>query len=212
MRVLSVNTGIARPLRVGSRNFLSAIGKAAVAGPVAVGPLGLQGDEQADPTVHGGLDKAVYAYPVEHLPFWNGQRPHAPPLCGSLPPEGADSPWGGPAANPSLFDEPLPPGFMGENLSIEGLLEPEVWIGDELHFPGCVLRVTAPREPCFKFNAVMGLNTAGRLMMERLCSGFYLAVVQPGSIEAGQPFTLKPGTRGLRVSEAFAAKRIKHLR
>ena len=102
MRVLSVTTGIARPLRVGSRNFLSAIGKASVAGPVAVGPLGLQGDEQADPTVHGGLDKAVYAYPVEHLPFWNGHRPHAPPLCGSLPPEGADSPWGGPAANRAM--------------------------------------------------------------------------------------------------------------
>ena len=191
MRVLSVNTGIARPLRVGSRNFLSAIGKASVAGPVAVGPLGLQGDEQADPTVHGGLDKAVYAYPVEHLPFWRAQRLD----------HGA-----------SLFDEALPPGFMGENLSIEGLLEHEVWIGDELHFPGCALRVTAPREPCFKFNAVMGLNTAGRLMMERLCSGFYLAVVRPGAIEAGQAFSLVPGVRGLRVSEAFAAKRLKHLR
>jgi MOSC domain-containing protein YiiM len=190
VRVLSVNVGSARPLRIGGRNILSAIGKSAVSGPLVVGPLGLQDDEQADPTVHGGLDKAVYAYPVEHLPFWESQRRQA----GS-----------------NLFDEPLPPGFMGENLSIEGLLEAELWIGDELHFPGCVLRVTAPREPCFKFNAVMGLNTAGRLMMERLCSGFYLAVVQPGAIEAGQAFTLVPGIRGLRVSEAFAAKRIKHL-
>jgi MOSC domain-containing protein YiiM len=191
VRVLSVNVGSARPLRIGGRNILSAIGKSAVSGPLVVGPLGLQDDEQADPTVHGGLDKAVYAYPVEHLPFWESQRRQA----GS-----------------NLFDEPLPPGFMGENLSIEGLLEAELWIGDELHFPGCVLRVTAPREPCFKFNAVMGLNTAGRLMMERLCSGFYLAVVQPGAIEAGQTFTLVSGIRGLRVSEAFAAKRIKHLR
>ena len=191
MRVLSVNVGSARPLRIGGRNILTAIGKAPVAGPVAVGPLGLQGDEQADPTVHGGLDKAVYAYPVEHLPFWQAQRLE----------HGA-----------SLFDEALPPGFMGENLSIEGLLEADVWIGDELHFPSCTLRVTSPREPCFKFNAVMGLNTAGRLMMEQLCSGFYLAVVRPGAIEAGQAFTLVPGVRGLRVSEAFAAKRIKHLR
>lgn len=138
-----------------------------------------------------GLDKAVYAYPVEHLPFWQKQRREA---------------------GVSLFDEALPPGFMGENLSIEGLLEHEVWIGDELHFPGCVLRVTAPREPCFKFNAVMGLNQAGKLMMEHLCSGFYLAVAQAGSLEAGQPFRLVPGRRGLRVSEAFAAKRLKHLR
>lgn len=191
MRVLSVNTGIARPLRVGTRSFLSAIGKAPVSDAVSVGRLGLQDDEQADPSVHGGLDKAVYAYPVEHLPFWQKQRREA---------------------GVSLFDEALPPGFMGENLSIEGLLEHEVWIGDELHFPGCVLRVTAPREPCFKFNAVMGLNQAGKLMMEHLCSGFYLAVAQAGSLEAGQPFRLVPGRRGLRVSEAFAAKRLKHLR
>ena len=222
MRLLSVNVGAARPLRIGGRNILTAIGKAPVAGPLAVGRLGLHGDEQADPSVHGGLDKAVYAYPVEHLSYWEMQYPHAPPLCGSLPQDregprfsprpGADSPWGGPAANLRLFNESLPPGFMGENLSIEGLLETEVWIGDELHFPDCVLRVTAPREPCFKFNAVMGLNTAGRLMMERLCSGFYLSVICTGTVEAGQPFTLVPGTRGLRVSEAFAAKRIKHLR
>lgn len=191
MRLLSVNIGSARPLRIGGRNILTAIGKAPVAGPVAVGRLGLHGDEQADPSVHGGLDKALYAYPVEHLSYRQAQR------C---------------EAGVSLFNESLPPGFMGENLSIEGLLEVEVWIGDELHFPDCVLRVTAPREPCFKFNAVMGLNTAGRLMMERLCPGFYLSVVQPGRIDAGQPFTLLPGTRGLRVSEAFAAKRLKHQR
>ena len=190
-RIVSVQTGVVRPLRVGERRVLSAIGKTPVGGAVAVGPLGLAGDEQADPAYHGGLDKAVYAYPVEHLPFWQKQRREA---------------------DVSLFDETLPPGFMGENLSIEGLLEHEVWIGDELHFPGCVLRVTAPREPCFKFNAVMGLNQAGRLMMERLCSGFYLAVVRTGTIEAGEAFQLVPGTRGLRVSEAFAAKRLKHLR
>ncbi len=191
MRLLSVNTGSVRPLRVGGRNIVSAIGKAPVTGPVPLGRLGLQGDEQADLSVHGGLDKAVYAYPVEHLPFWQDVRRE----------QGV-----------SLFNETLPPGFMGENLSIEGLLETDVWIGDELHFPGCALRVTAPREPCFKFNAVMELSMAGRWMMERLCSGFYLSVVRTGHIEAGQAFTLVPGTRGLRVSEALAAKRIKHLR
>jgi MOSC domain-containing protein YiiM len=191
MRLLSVNTGNARPLRIGSRSFLSAIGKSAVAGPVALGRLGLHGDEQADFSVHGGLDKAVYAYPSEHLAFWQAQRR---------------------AHGVTLFDEVLPPGFMGENLSLSGLLEREVWIGDTLHFPGCVLRVTAPREPCFKFNAVMGLSQAGRLMVQHACPGFYLAVVQPGPIEAGQAFALVPGVRGLSVLDAFAAKRIKHLR
>lgn len=191
MRVLSVNTGQARLLRVGERNVLSGIGKTPQPGPVAVGPLGLAGDEQADLNVHGGLTKAVYAYPAEHLAFWADQRR---------------------SHGVSLFDEPLPPGFMGENLSIEGLLEHEVWIGDELHLPDCVLRVTAPREPCFKFNAVMGLNTAGRLMMQQGCPGFYLAVARPGTLQAGQTFSVQPGTRGLSVREAFAAKRVKHLR
>jgi len=191
LRIVSVNTGSARRLRVGERTVLSAIGKAPLAGVVAVGALGFAGDEQADPTVHGGLAKAVYAYPMEHLPFWTEQRR---------------------SHGVSLFDETLGPGFMGENLSIEGLLENEVWIGDELLLPDCVLRVTAPREPCYKFNAVMGLNTAGRLMVQQACPGFYLAVAQPGSIEAGQTFSLRPGRRGLSVREAFAAKRVKHLR
>lgn len=167
------------------------MGKSAVAGPVAVGRLGLQGDEQADPSVHGGLDKAIYAYPTEHLAFWQAQRRD----------QGV-----------SLLDDRLPPGCMGENLSLAGLLERDVWIGDTLYFPNCVLRVTAPREPCFKFNAVMDLPHAGRLMMEHACPGFYLSVVQPGHIEAGQAFTLAPGVRGLGVLEAFAAKRLKHLR
>lgn len=189
MRLLSVNTGRVRPLQIQGRRILSAIGKEPVTGAVTVGTMGLDGDEQADPTVHGGPAKAVYAYPAEHLPFWKAQR--------------AD-------ASVSLFDEDLPHGFMGENLSIQGLTEHDVWIGDELQFPGCTLRVTAPREPCFKFAAVMGLPRAGRLMMDALCCGFYLSVVQPGAIEAGQGFRLQPGPRGLSVAQAFAAKRAKH--
>lgn len=191
MRVVSVNVGRVRPLRVGDRTLTSGIGKAPVQGPVALQALGLAGDEQADFSVHGGLLKAVYAYPVEHLPFWAAQRR----LHGV-----------------SLFDEPLAPGFVGENLSIEGLLEDRVWIGDALHFPDCVLRVTAPREPCGKFSAVMGLNTAGKLMLQQGCPGFYLAVERAGTIAAGQPFEVVAGARGLSVRDAFAAKRIKHLR
>jgi MOSC domain-containing protein YiiM len=192
LRVLSVNTGAARPLTIESRRFLSAIDKTPVIGPVEVRALGLEGDEQADLNVHGGLDKAVYAYPSEHYPFWQRvRRDHDV----AAPDESA-----------------LPWGFLGENLSIAGLLESDTWIGDELHFPHCVLRVTAPREPCFKFTAVMGVPQAGKLMMQRGCPGFYLAVVQPGTLCAGDPFRVIPGVRGMRVSEAFAAKRIKHLR
>ena len=179
MQLGSVNIGAARPLMAGGRRVLSAIGKQAVAGPVAVGRLGLAGDEQADPSVHGGLNKAVYAYPAAHYAFWQAQRR---------------------AHGVSLFGEDLPPGFVGENLTLHGLLETQVWVGDTLHFPDCSLRVTEPRQPCFKFNAVMGYPGAARDMVRSGACGFYLAVVEPGSIAAGQAFTLEPGRRSLGIA------------
>lgn len=189
--VRHVSTGSARRLKVGARSVLSAIGKAPVAGPVAVERLGLAGDEQADLNVHGGLDKAVYAYPAAHYAFWQAQRRER---------------------GVSLFDEELPPGFMGENLTLDGPLEHEVFVGDELHFPDCVLRVTAPREPCFKFNAVMGFAEAGRAMALAGCCGYYLAVDRSGSIVAGQQATLVPGRRSLSIAQSFAAKFARHSR
>lgn len=186
-----VNVGTARPLRIGDRRILTAIGKAPVAEPVRVGRMGLDGDEQADPSVHGGLEKAVYAYPAVHYAFWQAQRRER---------------------GVSLFDEVLPPGFMGENLTVEGLLEHEVFVGDRLHFPDCVLRVTAPREPCYKFNAVMGFAQAGRAMALAGHCGYYLAVDEPGTIAAGQTAWLQPGQRGLSIAQALAGKWAKHAR
>lgn len=191
MQATSVNIGKARPLMAGGRRVLSGIGKQAVAGPVAVGPMGLAGDEQADLRVHGGLDKAVYAYPAEHYAFWQTQRQ---------------------ARGVSLFDEDLPPGFVGENLTLQGLLEAEVWVGDTLHFPDCSLRITEPRQPCFKFNAVMGYAEAARDMVRSGACGFYLAVVQTGSIAPGQAFTLEAGRRSLAIAVAFAGQRDPPLR
>jgi MOSC domain-containing protein YiiM len=189
--VRSVNIGTARRLHTPGRSVLSAIGKRAAQGAVPVGRLGLMGDEQADLSLHGGLGKAVYAYPFEHYAFWQTQRR---------------------AHSVSLFDEVLAPGFLGENLTLEGLLESNVWIGDELHFPQCVLRVTEPRQPCGKFNAVMGYPQASRDMVTALCSGFYLAVEEPGAISAGEVFKVIAGKRSLSVTEAFGAKRAKHWR
>ncbi|MFP5467503.1 MAG: MOSC domain-containing protein [Gammaproteobacteria bacterium] len=191
MRVLSVNVGCARPLRAGARTVLSAIGKRAVDGAVEATALGLAGDEQADLSVHGGLHKAVYAYPTEHYPRWQSARREA---------------------GVSLFDETLPWGFLGENLSIEGLVEGEVWIGDRLRFAHCILRVTAPREPCHKFTEVMGMGRAARLMVQHTACGFYLAVEVPGPIAAGDTFALEAGPRGLKISDAFLARKLKHLR
>jgi MOSC domain-containing protein YiiM len=188
--VLSVNIARAQPLRVasggGHRNVMSAIGKRGVSGKVAVRPLGLvteaQADEQADPSVHGGLDKAVYAYPSEHYAFWRTVRAQA---------------------KVSLWDEELPYGFMGENLSLQGLQESQVWVGDVLRFPQCDLAVAAPRQPCFKFNAVMGFNQAGKLMAQSGYCGFYLMVRSPGFIEAGESFEVVPGPREVGIPELF---------
>lgn len=141
--------------------------------------------------MHGGLAKAVYAYPAAHYAFWQVQRRER---------------------GMSLFDEALPPGFLGENLTIDGPLEHEVFVGDEWHFPDCVLRVTAPREPCFKFTAVMGFAQAGRAMAVAGCCGYYLAVDRPGSLATGQTGTVVPGQRGLSIAQAFAGKFAKHAR
>lgn len=190
-RVLQVNVGRVRPLQVGERKMMSAIGKQPVTGAVAVKPLGLEGDEQADLSVHGGLAKAIYAYPSEHYAFWQQQRQQR---------------------GVTLFDETLGGGFAGENLTLAGVLEQQVWVGDELHFPDCVLRVTAPREPCGKFNTIMGYAQAARDMVQSSRCGFYLAVSVPGSLAAGQAFELVPGRRALPIPQALAAKGAKHLR
>ncbi len=185
MKLISVNVGRAQPLRVGARTVLSGIGKRAVAGPVAVGRLGLEGDEQADPTVHGGPAKAVYAYPAAHYAFWRTVRAQA---------------------RVSLWDEELPPGSLGENLTLDGLVESQVWVGDRLVFADCELAVSEPRFPCAKFAAVMGFAQAPKLMAQSGWCGFYLAVVQPGRIAAGEAFTLVPGPREVGIPELFRAK------
>lgn len=191
MRLLSINTACAKPLLASGRKVLSAIGKRAASGAVAVERMGLLGDEQADLSVHGGLEKAVYAYPVEHYGFWQAARREA---------------------GVSMFDEDLPHGFMGENLTISGLLESNVFVGDELVFPQCRLRVEAPREPCFKFAAVMGFAQVGKRMVQEARCGFYLSVVETGSLQAGESFTLVAGARRLSIADAILGKMAKHRR
>jgi MOSC domain-containing protein YiiM len=184
-QVLSVNTGQVRPLQVNGRKMMSAIGKAPVAGRVAVGPLGVAGDEQADPTIHGGLAKAVYAYPSEHLPFWATVRAQA---------------------RVSLWEEPALPGLLGENLTLAGLLETQVWVGDVLRFADCELAVSEPRYPCAKFGAAMGFDQARQLMNANAWSGFYLQVRVPGTLAAGEAFELVPGPREVGITELFRAR------
>ena len=184
-RLLSVNRATARTVRISGRDVRTAIYKEKVDGPIEVGPMGLQGDEQADLTVHGGLSKAIYAYPSEHYPFWQTVRAQA---------------------QAALWDEALLPGAMGENLTLSGLLENQVWVGDLLRFKHCELAVSEPRQPCFKFNAAMGFNQAAKLMVQSGWCGFYLAVRVPGRIQAEEAFELIPGPREVGIPELFRSR------
>ena len=183
MKLLSVQTAKATGMMIDGRRVMTAIRKTPREGSVSLTGIGLQGDEQANPDVHGGLSKAVYAYPSEHYEFWRKAR--------------ADKGLG-------LIDDSLPFGSMGENLTLAGLLESDVWVGDVLEFPSCTLRVTDPREPCFKFNATMGFNTAAKAMAQSGFCGFYLAVDKAGEIAAGESFRLIAGSRQMSIPSRFA--------
>ena len=191
MQLLSVNVAQPEPLQVeGGRTVMSAIRKRPVSvlgqpARIAVGPMGIEGDGQADPTVHGGLSKAVYAYPHEHYEFWQTVRAQAQAQG-----------WG----------DALAHGGMGENLTLTGLYEADVYVGDLLRFPDCVLAVSEPRQPCYKFQAVMGFKQAAKMMVQSGYCGFYLSVRQNGTLAAGEAYELVPGPREVSIRELFQAK------
>lgn len=179
IRVVGLQAARAGTRTIDGEAVLTAIDKRPLNGAAVVGPLGLQGDEQADPRFHGGPDKAVYAYPSEHYGFWSRERAEAG------------------------VEGDLAHGNVGENLTLAGLLEADVWIGDVLQFAHCRLRVTEPRVPCFKFNAAMGFNQAAKRMAQSGFCGFYLAVEQAGSIQVGETAQLIAGARELSIPERF---------
>jgi MOSC domain-containing protein YiiM len=186
IRIVSVNVGRASLQAIDGRPVLTAIGKRPVDGPVAVRALGLAGDEQADLSVHGGLGKSVYAYPQEHYAFWQVVRAQA---------------------RIAAWDDMLVPGAMGENLTLRGLLEGDMWIGDYLRLPGCTLAISEPRRPCFKFNHALGFSQAAKLMKQSGYCGSYLSVIETGSIAAGDEAVLVPGPREVNLRELFQARR-----
>ncbi len=184
MKLLSVNVAPVGNLFVthGSEKLRvrTGIHKQPAVGTVAVGRLGLAGDEQADQSVHGGLDKAVYAYPSEHYDFWNTQR-----AARLKQPVDAVA---------------IAPGGLGENLTIEGILETDVWIGDRLLIGSTLLQVTEPRHPCFKLNAKLGFPHASKMMIQSGFSGFYLRVIDTGVVQAGEAIILIPGAREVALA------------
>jgi len=157
MKVISVNTGLPRAYEWHGETVTTGIFKSPVGGVVAVRRLNLDGDRQADLTVHGGVDKAVYAYPTEHYSYWQEQLP------------GFDLPWGS----------------FGENLSTEGLLESEVYIGDRFRIGSAVLVVTQPRLPCYKLGLRFGSDAMPKRFFRSERLGIYFSVEEEGKLEAG---------------------------
>jgi len=163
-QVRTVLTGRVRPYtRPGST---SAIDKAPRTGAVAVGPLGLEGDEQADLRVHGGQDKAVHCYPWSHYAHWRTTLP---------------------AAASAVLRQP---GAFGENFSMEGITEGEACIADRWQVGTALLEVSQGRQPCWKLNERFGVPDMARRLQESTRSGWYLRVLQPGEVRAGDAVRL----------------------
>ncbi len=156
-RVIAVSVAAARAVPWNGRSVRTGIFKAPTAGRVRVQRLGLEGDEQADLAVHGGPLKAVYAYPSEHYAFWRGELP------------GAELPWGA----------------FGENLTIAGLSEETVRVGDAFRIGTALLAATKPRFPCYK----LGIRFGRPALVERFLAsgrtGFYLRVLEEGVLGPG---------------------------
>ena len=187
MRLLSISSGKVIPLfgshhpnysRVASAINKQSISNLASPDPIEITRLGVAGDEQADLSVHGGIEKAIYVYPIEHYAFWNDllSRETKKPVDLAL-------------------------GAFGENFTIEGLVETEIFIGDQMQIGGLQFTVVKLREPCFKFNAKMGYKGAAKAMLQSGFSGWYLRVNQTGTLAAGAAIQVLPGQRLTSIAD-----------
>lgn len=157
MNLLSINVGLPREIQWQGKVVRTSIFKSPVSGDVRVSKLNLEGDQQSDLSVHGGVHKAVYAYPSEHYEFWRKEVPDA------------DLRWGA----------------FGENLTTQGMLEDEFRIGDRLRIGSAEFLITQPRMPCFKLGIRFGRPDIVKRFLRSGRSGFYLAVLEEGQIAAG---------------------------
>jgi len=162
MKLISVNVGLPREVTWNGGTVKTGIFKQPVQGAIRVRRLNLDGDEQADLSVHGGPDKAVYAYPVEHYAYWRGELP----------------------------DRELSWGNFGENLTTEGLDERVVQIGDRFRMGTVELVVTQPRLPCYKLGIRFTRPDMVKRFLESRRTGFYFAVAQEGELSGGDAIEL----------------------
>jgi MOSC domain-containing protein YiiM len=175
MKLLSVNVGLPREVEWNGRIIRTSIFKAPVSGRLRVRKLNVDGDQQSDLTVHGGVDKAVYVYPAEHYTFWRNALP------------AADLGWGA----------------FGENFTAEGALDDKaVHIGDRFRIGSAEFVVTQPRIPCFKLGIRFGRADMVKRFMHSGRNGFYLAVAEEGEVAAGDSIELLTrDENGITVAE-----------
>ena len=160
--LISVNVGLPRTVQWRDQTVTTAIFKSPVDGPVPLRKHNLEGDGQADLSVHGGPTKAVYVYPTEHYDYWRGELPDV------------EFGWG----------------HFGENFSVEGMDEESICIGDEFSVGTARLVVTEPRMPCFKLSVRFGRADMPKRFLQSGRSGFYFGVVEEGQVQAGDALEL----------------------
>jgi MOSC domain-containing protein YiiM len=172
MKIISVNVGLPRLVLRNDEPVSTAIFKEPVAGRVMMRTLNLDGDRQADLSVHGGPEKAVYVYPSEHYDFWKRELPDM------------DLPWG----------------MFGENFTTSGLLETEINIGDKFLAGTAEVMVTQPRMPCYKLGIRFGRTDIIKRFLASERTGFYFSVLKEGEVGAGDEFELmEKNASGVRV-------------
>jgi MOSC domain-containing protein YiiM len=162
MKIVSVNVGTPRLLAWGGSTFKTGIFKNPVEGRVLLRTTNLDGDRQADLSVHGGPNKAAYGYPSEHYASWIAE----------------------------LSEPSLAWGSFGENFTSEGIVEDDVYIGDRYRLGGAIVRVTTPRLPCFKLAAKFKSDEIIEQFLKSGRCGFYFSVVEEGEVGAGDAFDL----------------------
>jgi MOSC domain-containing protein YiiM len=172
MKIISLNVGKPQLVIVNDQPVSTSIFKEPIADRVMLRTLNLDGDRQADLSVHGGPDKAVYVYPSEHYPFWKHELPEM------------ELPWG----------------MFGENLTTTGLFETETHIGDRFRVGSAEVKVTQPRMPCYKLAIRFERNDIIKRFLVSERTGFYLSVLKEGEVGAGDEFELlERNTSDVRV-------------
>jgi MOSC domain-containing protein YiiM len=174
MKLISLNVGLPRALRVRDREVTTGIFKSPVPGPLMLRRLNLDGDGQADLQNHGGRNKAVYAYPSEHYEFWRRELP------------GVELVWGN----------------FGENLTTEGLKEEDACIGDHFRIGQAVVAVAQPRIPCYKLGIRLGRDDIVKRFLASGRSGIYFSVQEEGLVNVGDAIErIRRNEHGITVAE-----------